>query len=224
MVENISDAPLSQRSRRGRPANSNAEETRVRLMRAAARQFSQAEFSAVSMGALAEEAGLTGAAIYNHFASKEALFIATSLHMMRENLDALKKAMDAESSWRDKLHACLMLFCESPDGWFRYPLLTPVIQLKSLQNPGDFSEVLATRREFADVFEGLITDAVDAGDLPIDLHRRDAAELLVGFVFNGVGAVMGHRQNEDQVRRVVDTAASLLGATLQAKSPTASDE
>lgn len=224
MVENISDAPLSQRSRRGRPANSNADETRIRLMRAAARQFSQAEFSAVSMGALAQEAGLTGAAIYNHFSSKEALFIATSIHMMRQNLDAIKKAMGAENSWRDKFRACLLLFCENPDGWFQYPLLTPVIQLKALQNPSDFSEVLAIRREFANVFGDLVADAIARGDLPADLHRGEAAELLMGFVFNGVGAVMGHRHHEQDVRNVVDTAVCLLGATLQAKSPAASDE
>ena len=48
-------------------------ERRVQLVRAASRLFAERGFRAVSMEDLAAEAGVSGPAVYRHFASKEAL-------------------------------------------------------------------------------------------------------------------------------------------------------
>jgi AcrR family transcriptional regulator len=48
-------------------------ERRSRLVRAASRRFAERGFRAVSMEDLAAEAGVSGPAVYRHFASKEAL-------------------------------------------------------------------------------------------------------------------------------------------------------
>src|ERR1700688_1674471 len=48
-------------------------ERRVQLVRAATRLFAERWFRAVSMEDLAAEAGVSGPAVYRHFASKEAL-------------------------------------------------------------------------------------------------------------------------------------------------------
>lgn len=196
--------------RRGRPPKSNAEDTRERLMRAAAAQFSSAEFSDVNMSNIAAEAGLTGAAIYNHFASKEALFIATVVHMTRTNLMAVTHAVDKADGWRSGLCAVLALFAHNTTGWFRYPLLTSATQLKMLRNRGEYGELLSLRREFVAQFERLVAQAIQEGDFAADLPKTVASEVLLGFVFNGVGAVMANNHNDEEIRQIVDTAAVLL--------------
>ena len=104
-----SQAKLQKQSKpkRGRPPASNAKETRLKLLRAAAREFSRAEYSQVSLVAIARNVGLTSTAIYNHFQSKDDLFLATAKHHMTVNLEGIGKAMASEGDWQTKLRAIL---------------------------------------------------------------------------------------------------------------------
>lgn len=70
-----SRADTAQR-RRGRPANSSTDETVAAVLVAARRQFAAHGYSATSNKTVAEAAGLTHTAIYNHFGSKARLFTA----------------------------------------------------------------------------------------------------------------------------------------------------
>lgn len=185
-------------------------------MRAAASHFSKAEFSDVSMDAIAAEAGLTGAAIYNHFASKDALFIATAVHMTRTNLQTIEQAIAEQEGWRDQLRAVLMLYVDDQTGWFQYPMLTPAVQLKMLRNRDDYSEMLSLRRDYAAQFEKIIVGAIAEGDLPDHLPIALAGQLMVAFIYNGMGTVLSHRGDDVDVQRIVDATAVMLGGTVSA--------
>lgn len=199
--------------KRGRPANSSGKKTRERLMRAAASHFSRAEFSDVSMEAIAAEAGLTGAAIYNHFASKDALFIATAVHMTRTNLQTIEQTIAGQEGWRNQLRAVLMLYVDDQTGWFQYPMLTPAVQLKMLRNRADYDEMLSLRRDYVAQFEKIIADAITKGDLPAHLPIALAAQLLTAFIYNGMGTVLSHQRDEQNIQAIVDAAAIMLGAS-----------
>jgi AcrR family transcriptional regulator len=155
---------------------------------------------------------LTSGAIYNHFASKDELFIATAVHMTSVNLAAIEDAVAAGGGWRAMLARMLRLVRDDATGWFGYPLLTTAVQLKMLQNRDLFAEMLALRQAYAVQFERIVAAAIDAGDLPATLPRAIAGQLLMGFIFNGMGTVISHHQGKDAVHAIVDTAAVLLGA------------
>jgi AcrR family transcriptional regulator len=61
---------------RGRPANASTEDTVAAVLVAARRQFAAHGYAATSNRTVAEAAGLTHTAIYNHFGSKARLFTA----------------------------------------------------------------------------------------------------------------------------------------------------
>lgn len=62
--------------RRGRPANASSGDTVAAVLAAARRLFAARGYAATSNRAIAEAAGLTHTAIYNHFGSKALLFTA----------------------------------------------------------------------------------------------------------------------------------------------------
>ncbi len=61
---------------RGRPVNADGEETRERLLDAAATTCAEAGFDGATMSQIARRAGVTPAAIYNYYGSREELLYA----------------------------------------------------------------------------------------------------------------------------------------------------
>lgn len=69
----------------GRIAGVTTEETRERLLRAAAAVFARLGYQKASIGDITAEAGLSSGSIYGHFGSKAELFVATlRTHSARE--------------------------------------------------------------------------------------------------------------------------------------------
>jgi AcrR family transcriptional regulator len=62
--------------RRGRPPNRSSDQTVAEIVTAARREFAAHGYAGTSTRAIAEAAGLTHTAIYNHFRSKAGLFTA----------------------------------------------------------------------------------------------------------------------------------------------------
>ncbi len=62
--------------RRGRPPNTPSDQTAAAIVSAARREFAAHGYAGTSNRSIAEAAGLTHTAIYNHFSSKAGLFIA----------------------------------------------------------------------------------------------------------------------------------------------------
>jgi AcrR family transcriptional regulator len=166
------------------------------------------------MELIAADAGVTGGALYNHFQSKEELFLHTAEHFVQINLEAIEQAIRQGESWRQMVSAICLLFQNNPTGWFGYPLLTVAIQLKMLHNRDKFRNIVALRRAYVTNFEFIIVRAIEDGDLPEDMPVTIAAELLLAFIFNGIGAVMGHRRTPAELEMIVQAATSLLGASV----------
>lgn len=191
------------------------------LLRSAAREFSHAEFSDVSLGAIATKVGLTPAAIYNHFASKDDLFFATTVYMMRVNLIAIETALAEAVGWKAQLQSVLDLIRRDATGWFRFPLLISAVQLKILRKPNEFTEILKLRRAYVSQFVTIIDGAVEGRCLPSTLARKPAAELLMAFVFNALGTAMSHKQSAEENEDLFESFMALIGPADQADRPKA---
>ena len=82
------ERPVTKPRKRGRPRASIGAETRGRILKAARVCFAAYGYSDASNKQIADEAGLTPAAIYNHFDSKSQLFAAAVEDAQRAFLDS----------------------------------------------------------------------------------------------------------------------------------------
>ena len=94
-------------ARRPKSESSGAGETRENLLRLAARTFGTQGYSATTMRAIADQAGIEAASIYYHFASKEELVDQVMeqgadriVQHLNEHLDAVGPDATAEERFR----------------------------------------------------------------------------------------------------------------------------
>lgn len=82
--------------RRGRPASSSTDDTVAAVLAAARALFAAHGYAATSIRAIAEAAGLTHTAIYNHFGSKAQLFTAVFIDVQDLLMAELDRSRRAE--------------------------------------------------------------------------------------------------------------------------------
>lgn len=91
----VRSTPMSRR--RGRPARSSTDDTVAAVLVAARALFAAHGYSATSTRAIAEAAGLTHTAIYNHFGSKAQLFTAVFVGVQDQLIAELARARQVAS-------------------------------------------------------------------------------------------------------------------------------
>src|SRR5258708_21747490 len=82
-------------ARRGRPPNSDGQETRTRLLDAAAVVCAERGFDGATMNAIAARAGVTAAAIYNHFESREDLLYSAGVRGLARVTEVVPQGLGA---------------------------------------------------------------------------------------------------------------------------------
>lgn len=84
-------------NRRGRPPNSDGQETAERLLDAATAACAEHGFDGATMSAIAARAGVTAAAIYNHFDSREDLLYAAGVRGLRRVTEGLAEGLGPDA-------------------------------------------------------------------------------------------------------------------------------
>jgi AcrR family transcriptional regulator len=80
---------VTRAKRRGRPPNSDGQVTAARLLDAATDVCAQYGFDGATLAKIASRAGVTPAAIYNHFASREELLYAAGVRRLQQVTDVI---------------------------------------------------------------------------------------------------------------------------------------
>ena len=171
--------------RPGRPPSDEAPEgeRRAHILRAADDLFWRRGYAAVSLGEIAAEVGVSKAALYHHFSSKDALFAA----VMRETLlaigGAIRRTADAPGEVAEKLRLLIEI------ALLRVPMEA---DMGSMMRDAEEHLPAELRREIAeaegalwDAMEGLMRQGVERGELKGHEPRILAHafwELLGGFV------------------------------------------
>lgn len=135
----------------------------------------------ITTAQIAMAVGVSQGALFKHFATKEAIWMAAMEWVRSELLSRLQAAVLAAASPVDALRAVFKAHL----GFVLAHPGVPRFIFYELQQPVDSpikQEVHALMHDYRKLIRGLLDAAAEAGDLPTEVERDAAATLFVGVV------------------------------------------
>lgn len=197
--------------KRGRPFGSTAEDTRARLLKAAEKHFNAQAYSDVSMAKVAKTAGLTGAAIYNYFESKDHLFEATVTDRMRNYNQTISNAISGSCSWKIKFNRLLDAVTPLHGKASGFQMIGSVVITRLNQEPDKFQEIRDLREKSAAIFRSLVAEGVACGDLPEDTDIVITGDLLMAITASAMNTVSFYHPSLNDMSPIIAAVKILLG-------------
>lgn len=165
------------------------EETRGRILEAAAVCLATHGYDATGVSEICQRAGVSKGAFYHHFASKQALFLAL-LDQWLDRLEVLLAARRVPGATApEQLESLADLLPQVFDeAQAQLPILLE-FWAQAVREPAVWQAAIAPYRRFRDYFATLISDGIAEGSLR-SVHPETGAgvvlSLLVGLLLQGV--------------------------------------
>ncbi|MDH5674041.1 MAG: TetR/AcrR family transcriptional regulator [Myxococcales bacterium] len=169
-------------SRVGRPPGKSSAQTRAEILAGARRQFERVGYERATNRAIAAEAGVTAAAIYQYFSSKGELYAAVVHETLEELMPRLRAVAEAAPSARAALSAMLReaLDNERRRSSMRFLIAVPM----EMQRDPEVAEALVAQPgRFFDLVVEIVTRGARNGEI-----ERAKTERVIGLY---VAALMG---------------------------------
>ncbi|WP_405057110.1 TetR/AcrR family transcriptional regulator [Kribbella sp. NBC_01505] len=150
-----------------------------RLLRGAIDAFAERGFQATTTRDIASRAGMSPAALYVHYPSKERLLFEISLHGHNAALEVLRSA-DQDGAPADRLRALVAAFT----AWHaRHHTIAHVVQYElGALAPEHLAEVATIRRAISTQIEQVLADGVQDGSFAVpDLPGTTLAVLSLAI-------------------------------------------
>lgn len=188
------------------PATRSRENTRARLLDAAAQVFAEVGLDGASVEAVCERAGFTRGAFYSNFESKDELFLMLAGSVAEQRVSAVRARVEQMTADGALAEGCdpveLVQDIMDSGGDDRLGvMLMSEIRIRALRDHEFGAAYLAQEREMVTSIATIITDIVSAGLLELRLPAENAARMLM-IIWEGMtvrGAMAG--QDAGQLRR-----------------------
>jgi AcrR family transcriptional regulator len=188
-----------------------SETTIANILQAAQKLFLARNYADVTMADIAVAAEVTKGALYHHFASKEALYLALMLAEMAEKQALMAEAVASQGSCYKRLHHLTLNFFNLPDEKRKIMKLVRR-DINIFKDPMRNSLIRAYQAALPDQVETIIRDGIEAGELTgtdprllawqyvamVEIvltdyaqqtlgKREDMADYVLSLFFNGAG-------------------------------------
>ncbi len=134
------------------------------ILDAAQRLFLQKNYADVTMGEIAQAARVTKGALYHHFASKEALYLAMMHADLQEKQALFRSAIASDGTCRERLRRLTMAFLELPPEK-RETMNLVRRDVNVFKGPARENLVRTYQAALPEQIEAIIRDGVRAGEL-----------------------------------------------------------
>jgi AcrR family transcriptional regulator len=204
-------APPKKRPKRGRPKGNTGDATRARILRAAWECFGARGFGVTTNRDIGNRAGITAAALYQHFDSKTALWLEAVRAAYLLIVPHFKAAIAPTTGVRDGLVALTRAYAT---GFELEPAIAPFlssIPVEIQRHPEVERAMLAENQEIL----SMVIDIVGRGVAQGELLPEDAEGVVSMFLAGSMGlSLRASMSSEDTFYRAVDSFARLIEGTL----------
>ncbi len=194
----------------GRPEGSSGAQTRARLMEIAATLFAKKGFAGVTLADVAGAAGLTAPSIYNHFGSKDELFISTVTEMYTEIFEGFAEAVDRNVPWQQNLanilEACQALYRDDRV----LQELGGVARVEASRFPQKYAAITDAEQAINQLFVDMMENSKSRGELGPQVDPTVAGELLAAIILTAFAQMSTKRSNHDDFRKMIATFKQLF--------------
>lgn len=185
------------------PATRSRENTKARLLEAAAQVFAEVGLDGASVEAVCERAGFTRGAFYSNFDSKDELFLTLAAGVADARVAAVRTRVEQmradgeladDCDPKDLVQQIMELGSDDRLG----VMLMSEIRIRALRDPAFGEAYLAQEREMVGSIARIVEDIVEAGSLRLRLPATDAARMLM-IIWEGMtvrGAMAGRDDAE----------------------------
>ncbi|QKW05678.1 TetR/AcrR family transcriptional regulator [Streptomyces sp. NA04227] len=195
----------------GRPWGEVTPEAARRLLIAAVDAFAERGYHATTTRDIAGRAGMSPAALYIHYKTKEELLHRISRIGHERAVEVLRSASGAEGSAAERLALAVRSFV----GWHAAQHTTARVVQYELEALGEESraEIVALRRQADAEVRGIINDGVAAGEFDVpDVPGTTLAVLSLCIDVARWFKEGGRRTPEEVGRLYADLALRMVGA------------
>lgn len=164
------------------------EQTRRRLLDAAAQVFAHRGYTAASVEEIAESAGYSVGAVYSNFSNKEQLFEALMTDRAVDRMSEVAQAIqEAKSEAGDPLRALGAMLIAMADKEIDVAVLRTEFWLHAVRNPELMRIEAASSAKTLESVRGILTDmldrhGVDVGAINIDDFATTTLALFGGLI------------------------------------------
>ena len=162
-----------------RPLNPKSKEE---ILAIAIPLFAGSGYSGVSMRNIAQNIGLSAAALYHHFPDKQTLYLAAMAQAFADKADSLKKILSSRAAPEKRLAQFITRLCEVVHRDNDFSIL---IQREMIDGDESRLQLLATE-VYHDLFQGVTELCKELG------HKHDPYLLAISII----GIVMYHFQTD----------------------------
>jgi len=183
-----------------------AEERKKQILKCAVKIFAQTNFRSTRVSDIADEAGISEAAIYKHFPSKNTIYLDVLKHMSTRILtfwkEEIHKEPDAYQALRNMGLTYFRRMSMHPD-----ELKVQFQAIAEVGNPEIADRLHQDHQNYMDLIGKVIKKGIRDGSF-----RKDADPDILSWLFNGVGILMNmmnllsfrEKFNEKTVTKIID--------------------
>lgn len=157
-----------------------ADQTRDKILRAAARVFRESGYSVATMRRIAAEAGLEAGSVYYHFPSKEAVVDEVLDRGLRDLLNDTKNAVDAAEDSNKKNRLSIAIAAHIRNIFLKNEFTSANIRIYSLLPEEIRARHRPIRRIYASFWDQLLNEAQAAGVLRSDIKIMPLRQAILG--------------------------------------------
>lgn len=192
------------------------ENTRARLLEAAAQVFAEVGLEGATVEAVCERAGFTRGAFYSNFESKDALFLELAASVGEARLQAVRERVSALVGQNaiddcDPADLVQQIMDSGADDRMGVMMMSE-IRIRALRDPSFAAAYLAQENEMMQSIVAIIQEIVDSGQITLRIDAEEAARLLM-IVWEGMS--VRSAMNGDDSHRLRRAGSEALGRMVE---------